>query len=323
MSKYIFLSIITISEATIGVFVKLTEGNIPIFSLNFYRVLFALVFIIIFIPFIDKEFWKLKRDNFKPVIIIGALIALQISLFNYAMSIAPIANVVIFWSISPFFVFLLSSFFLNEKVKKEHILVFVIAFIGLIIAKPLSSGYAIGNTISIFGGAVYAALITYMRYEGKTDQANLVFWYMLTATIILFPFLLIFEVGDLMKLIYYPSIGISLPVIFWVICLGMFSTGVAYFFITLVLKNIKAAVYSLVDVIVSPVVAGLFGYFIFNETPSSHTIIGGAFLILSGFILTAYMRDHDKHFIKKFIDVHIRRIEPDVIDKISENKTIK
>lgn len=323
MTQYIFLLLITLSEATIGVFVKLVDGNVPIFTLNFYRVFFALIFIIMVIPFLDKNFWKLKKENCKPVIIVGALIALQISLFNIAMTLAPIANVVIFWSGAPFFVFIFSSYFLKEKVKKEHIFIFLIALVGLVIAKPLAAGYALGNMIALFDGAVYAALITYMRYEGKTDEANLVFWYMLMATIILSPMVLVFGFGDLGKFLYYETLGFSLPVILWVICLGVISTGVAYLFITLVLKKIKAALYSLVDIVVSPVVAGLFGYFIFNEVPSIYTAIGACLLLFSGFILNAYMRDPHKNFIQKFIDKHIRRIDQDEIENITKEKIIK
>lgn len=323
MSNYIFLFLITISEATIGVFVKLVDGQVPIFSLNFYRVFFALILILLVVPFWDRKFYKLERDNLKPVFIIGALIALQISVFNLAMTLAPIANVVIFWSVSPFFVFIFSTLFLKEKVKSEHILVFVVAFAGILIAQPLSGGYALGNMIALFDGVVYAALITYMRYEGRTDSASLVFWYMLAATVYLLPAVFIFSSGNISQMINYPSLGFSVPVFFWVVCLGVLSTGVAYVFITLVLKTINATFYSLVDIIVSPIVAGFLGYFIFKEVPSGHTLAGATLLLASGFILTAYMRDQEKNFIQKFIDKHVRKAEIDEIGDITENKLIK
>lgn len=291
MSKYIFLLLVTLSEATIGVFVKLTGGNVPIFTLNFYRVLFALIFLLMVVPFIDKDFWKRAKNNLRPILIIGALIAAQISMFNIAMSMAPIANVVIFWSIAPFFVFIFSSFFLKEKIRKEHIFIFLIALTGILIAKPLSGGAALGNIIALIDGAVYAGLVTYMRFENKTESPGLVCWFMLMATIYLLPALFIFGVGDITHLIHYPALGISLPVILWVVCLGMISTGIAYLFITLSLKRIKASIYSLVDIIVSPVVAAFFGYIIFSEMPSSNMIYGGALLLISGFWLTNFMTE--------------------------------
>lgn len=289
MSKYIFLLIVTLAEATIGVFVKLTEHIIPIYTLNFYRVLFALIFLASVVPFVDKNFYKLTKKDIRPIVIIGALIALQISMFNIAMNMAPIANVVIFWSIAPFFVFIFSTLFLKEKIYKEHIFIFVVALIGIIIAKPLAGGHTLGNIIALIDGAVYAALVSYMRYENKTESPGLVFWFMLMATVYLFPFLLIFGPGELGTMIHYPSLQISVPVIVWAICLGIISTGVAYLFITLSLKKIKASIYSLVDIIVSPVVAATFGYFIFHEVPSSNMVYGGALLLISGFWLSYYM----------------------------------
>lgn len=289
MRKYIYLFIVTIAEATIGVFVKLVGGEVPVYTLNFYRVLFALIFLASVLPFVDGKFWHLPRKHIKPVLIIGVFIALQISMFNIAMTMAPIANVVIFWSIAPFFVFIFSTLFLKEKIYKEHIFIFLIALLGIIIAKPLSGGHEVGNIIALIDGAVYAALVSYMRYENKTESPGLVFWFMLMATVYLSPALFIFGPGNIGTFFHYTALNVNLPIILWVICLGVFSTGVAYLFITLSLKKIKASIYSLVDIIVSPIVAASFGYLIFNEVPSSNMIYGGALLLISGFWLNNYM----------------------------------
>ncbi len=291
MSKYIFLLLVTLSEATIGVFVKLTGGYIPIFTLNFYRVFFALLFLLAVVPFIDKNFWRIPRKHIRPILIIGLLIAAQISMFNIAMSLVPIANVVIFWSVAPFFVFIFSTLFLKEKIRKEHILIFLIALIGILIAKPFGGGNTLGNAIALIDGAVYATLVTYMRFEDKTESPGLVFWFMFMSCIYLLPAFFIFGPGDFSHIIHYSALGLQLPVILWVVCLGMISTGVAYLFITLTLKNIEASIYSLVDIIVSPIVAAFFGYLIFKEIPSINMIYGGVLLLISGFWLTNFMTE--------------------------------
>jgi len=324
MKEYISLLMVTLAEATIGVFVKLAGDAIPIFTLNFYRVFFAFLFLLIVMPFVSKEFLKIDKNDLKPILIIGLLIALQISFFNIAMSIAPIANVVIFWSVAPFFVFIFSTLFLKEKVKKEHILIFLIAFAGILIAKPLSGGDALGNVIALADGAIYAALVTYMRYEGKTDTANHVSWYMLMACIYLLPALFIFGPGDFTQTIYYATLGLNIPVIVWVVCLGMISTGVAYFFISLVLKKINASVYSLVDIIVSPIVAGFFGYLIFNEMPGKNMLFGAALLLLSGFWLSNYMSGKKSHWYNKIINRFTSKEELlDGENPLVENKQVK
>lgn len=315
---------VTLAEATIGVFVKLTGDAIPIFTLNFYRVFFAFLFLVMVLPFVSRDFLKIDKKDLKPILIIGLLIALQISFFNIAMSMAPIANVVIFWSVAPFFVFIFSTIFLKEKVKKEHVFIFLIAFLGILIAKPLSGGDALGNVIALADGAIYAGLVTYMRHQGKTDSVNHVSWYMLMACIYLSPALFIFGPGDFTQTIYYATIGLNVPVIVWVVCLGMISTGVAYFFISLVLKKINASVYSLVDIIVSPIVAGFFGYIIFNEVPHKNMIFGAALLLLSGFWLSNYMSGKKSHWYDKVIALFSKKEAPLEGDNpLVENKQVK
>src|SRR6056297_2359124 len=136
MNYILPLFIVTLAEASIGVFVKLTGSNVPIFTLNFYRVFFATIFLGIIIFLFKKEKIKYPKNNIKDTLVVGFLIALQISFFNVAMSLAPIANVVIFWSVAPFFTFIFSTIFLKEKPSKAHVLIFLLAIIGIFIAKP-------------------------------------------------------------------------------------------------------------------------------------------------------------------------------------------
>lgn len=75
----------------------------------------------------------------------------------------------------------------------------------------------------------------------------------------------------------------------WPVCLGVVSTGFAYFGISLVLKKISANIYSLVDIIVSPIVAATLGSLVFSEVPTQGMILGGGLLLLSGFWLTREM----------------------------------
>lgn len=289
MKTFLALFSVTLAEATIGVFVKLTGDAVPIYTLNFYRVLFAALFLALAMTFFSAERWRVPRDNLRDIVIVGVLVAAQISLFNIAMSMAPIANVVIFWSVAPFFVFIFSWLFLDEPAKRTHILVFIVAIAGLIVAKPLEGGHMAGNLIALVDGAVYAGLITFMRYERSTESTNDVFWYMLVAVVLLVPALFIFGPGDILSVSEFSLFGLDVPVLLWVIGLGVVSTGVAYFFITIALNRISANVYSLVDIVVSPIVAAVFGFLIFNEVPSTNVIYGGVLLLGSGFWLARSM----------------------------------
>ena len=289
MTTVLLLAFITVSEATIGVFVKLTDGAIPIQTLNFYALVFAAVFLGLALPLATKERLFFPWDNLTDTVLIGVLIATQISVFNYAMTLAPIANVVIFWSVAPFFVFMFSWAFLGEPAKRSYVLIFILAIVGLVVANPLAEGYMLGNLIALGDGAIYAAMVTYMRHEGKTETGNDIFWSMLAAALVLSPMLFIAGAGEVTLMIPYPTIGMELPVLLWAACLGVVSTGFSYFGISIVLKRVSANGYALVDIIVSPIVAAVLGYLVFGEVPAMSMVYGGALLLASGFWLTREM----------------------------------
>lgn len=293
MNKYFPLIFVTIFEALIGIWVKLVGDAVPIFTLNFYRVFFAFLSLLIIVPFVDKKFLKLKKWDIKSTIFIGFLIALQISLFNIAMKLAPIANVVILWSVYPFFVFIFSWIFLDEKVKKTHILILILGLIGVIITRPFSglTEHILGNSISLFGGLVFGALITYMRKEDKTNSTGIVFWFFLFSTLFLLPMVFIFGPGNLFEFqerILFNTI-FNVPIILWVLGLGIISTGITYLLMTFALQKISANVYSLIDILASPIAAIIFAFIILNEIPSYNMVFGGAVLLISALWLAIYL----------------------------------
>jgi drug/metabolite transporter (DMT)-like permease len=296
MKTILLLLLITVSEATIGVFVKLTDGRIPIHTLTFYAMSFAAIFLFAARWLATRQRPRFPAGNVKDTVIIGVLIAAQGGFFNFAMSLVPIANAVIFWSIAPFFVFVFSWTFLGEKAKRSYMLIFGLAMVGVILANPLGDGYMLGNLIALSTGAIYAAMVTYMRHEGMTETGNDIAWSLLIAAVVLSPSLLVFGSGAPLEAIRYPGLGgVDLPVLTWALGLGIISTGFAYFGISIVLKSISANIYSLVDIIVSPVVAATFGWLIFSEVPGNRTIFGGALLLVAGFWLTREMSRGKEH----------------------------
>jgi drug/metabolite transporter (DMT)-like permease len=289
MRTGLLLLLITLSEATIGVFVKLTGGLIPIQTLNFYALSLAAAFLLTTLRISTGHRLHLPFGNLKDVVVIGVLIATQISVFNYAMTLVPIANAVIFWSIAPFFTFIFSAVFLDERARPIHVAIFAVALAGIVIAQPLESGEMLGNLVALGDGAIYAAMITYMRHEGKTETGNDIAWSMLVAALLLAPSLWLFGTGDVTALVPAELLPFDMPVVAAVGGLGLISTGFAYFGISLVLKTIDANLYSLVDIIVSPVVASFLGFLVFREIPGPGMVLGGALLLGSGFWLTREM----------------------------------
>jgi drug/metabolite transporter (DMT)-like permease len=284
--------IVTLAEASIGIFVKLVDGQIPIWTLNFFRVFFATLTIAPLLWLLRRESLRFPDKNWRDILLIGALIATQISLFNLAMTLAPVANVVVFWSVAPFFVFIFSSLFLHERPHWSYAFVFLVALIGIVIAEPISFGQGnwtnvqLGNALALVTGAVYAALVTYLRSEGRSETRVDIFWSMLAASVYLLPGAFLYGFGSAFAASSTTMWGAELPVLTWAVGLGVFSTGFSFFFISLVLRQISANIYSLIDIIVSPIIAAFLAWLIFTESPSQDTVLGGALLLTAGAILT-------------------------------------
>jgi len=289
MRTVLLLAMITVSEATIGVFVKLVDGRIPITTLNFYALAFAAAFLLVTVPRATGRPLEFPTDNLRDTLVIGVLIATQISVFNYAMTLAPIANVVIFWSVAPFFSFLFAWVFLGERPRLSYAAIFALALVGIVIAKPLAGGHVVGNLVALADAAIYAAMVTYLRHEGRTESDVDIPWQMMVAAVVLAPSLPLVGPGEPLATIAYPALGVELPVLLWAAGLGIVSTGVAYLGIAMVLRRIRADTYTLVDVIVSPVVAATFGWLVFGEVPGTGMIAGGAVLLVSGAWLSREM----------------------------------
>lgn len=59
------LALITVSEATIGVFVKLTDDRIPVQTLTFYAMAFAAAFLFIARGLVNRQWPRFPRGNVK------------------------------------------------------------------------------------------------------------------------------------------------------------------------------------------------------------------------------------------------------------------
>ena len=259
---------------TIGVLVKLIDGNIHFMTLNFYRVFLGFVFLLLIVPFIDKNCFKITKKDAKEYILIGLLYAVALSLYTSANLFAPIQNVVLINYSYPFFVLIFAYFILKEKITKTKIITLVIAFIGLSIINPFNhTPNNIGNIMSLVGAVFYAILITEMRKEDKNHSIGDVLWFFFFGTLFLLPFPFIYGIGN----IY--------PVINYVLMLGFVSTGLAYLLYNLALEKIEAETGSIIATMITPLVSIILAILIIDETINNRVIIGGIIVIASGIYL--------------------------------------
>lgn len=185
-----------------------------------------------------------------------------------------IANSTILTKISPIFTVIFAAIFLKEKIKKIHIISFIIAFIGVIlVVKPTGSSYALlpslAAILSAFLGAGVATCIRTLRK--KENPNTIVFFYAFFSMCLSVPLIIIhFQMPTEYQLIVLLSAGISSTV-------TQFTLTFAYRFAAA--KEISVYNYS------SIIFVTLLGYVIWGDMPDKLAFLGYAFIIGGALLL--------------------------------------
>jgi len=256
----------------IGVLVKLIGNTIPPMTLNFTRLLIGLITVTLMIPFLEKDFLKVTREELKSYAIIGFLMATAFSMFVIANLLAPVSNVSLITSTYVIFTAIFALVFLKENITIYHIIAMIMAIAGLTIINPFTLEKALGNYIALAQAVVFAGVVVYIRKVEKHFHYKSIFWFFLFATIFLAPF------G-----FYYGFENIT-SVLIYLIPLGVFSTGIGYFLFAYGIQKIDAETSALLTLAVFPPSAIILAYFIINEPIDLRIIIGAAILLIAGII---------------------------------------
>ena len=255
------------------VLVKVT-GEYALGEILFFRSLFGLIPIFFLIPKNRlKNFYKTQKISLHFYRSLFGTIAMA-SIF-IALRNLELAETVAMTFAGPIFVTLFSIFFLSEKVRLTRWSAVVIGFIGVIfISRP---GFETANIFYIFpiifclGFAAVCILIRKLTLYGESV------W------LIAFYFTLVSGLAGLATL---PFGGWLIPTkidFILLVLIGIFGS-VANLLLT---QSYKLAEVSLTTPLkyLALVYAIAFGFFIFQEIPSSYTILGAALIVISSLII--------------------------------------
>jgi drug/metabolite transporter (DMT)-like permease len=267
-----------LSFSTMGALLKLAsmEGlNAP--ELVFYRSLFSLPVVL---------FWVLKRESLtslkpnRPLAHVwrSCLGLLSMGLTFQALILLPLADATAINFTAPIFATILSFLILREDVGLHRWGAVVLGFIGvLIVARPGGSSLPVlGIAIALVGAVGQAGVTTTLRHLQRSENvAAIVFWFAIAGIV----------VGGLLMPFFGRLHG--LPALALVVAGGL-AGGVGQLLMT---SSLRAPVS-----VVSPfdylqiVAATIYGWLLFSDVPSLHTILGAVLIAGSG-IYTA-LREH-------------------------------
>tara|TARA_B100000427_G_scaffold261098_1_gene225559 strand:- start:3789 stop:4670 length:882 start_codon:yes stop_codon:yes gene_type:complete len=266
---YMFMSVCAFS--LMDVIVKWSDAY-PVGQVLFFRGFCGLIPILSLIPRDRyRDFYKTGRPILHIKRCLSGLIAI-VAIF-IALRKLPLATVVSISFAAPIFTTLFSIYFLNEKVGLYRWLAVIVGFIGiLIISEPGFSSlniYYIYPIIFCFGLSYVAIAIKQLSSSEPIWLIGFYFSFSIMVTS-LFTIPQGWVMPNFIDLILLSLIGI----------LG----GVANLLLS---QSYKLAEVSLVTPLkyLALVFAIIFGYFIWNEIPTSKTLFGASLVIISSIII--------------------------------------
>jgi len=267
-----------ISFSTMGALLKLAsvEGmNAP--ELVFYRSLFSLPVVL---------FWVLKAESLaalkpnRPLAHVwrSALGLVSMGLVFQALILLPLAEATAINFTAPIFATILSFIILREDVRIHRWTAVMVGFVGvLVVARPGGSSLpALGLGIALAGALCQAGVTTTLRQIQRSENVSaIVFWFAVAGIL----------VGGLLMPVFGQVHGARA---FTLVLAGGLMGGVGQLLMT---SSLRAPVS-----VVSPfdylqiVGATMFGWLLFSDVPTMHTLLGATLIALSG-IYTAW-REH-------------------------------
>ncbi|MGL5657314.1 MAG: DMT family transporter [Fusobacteriaceae bacterium] len=271
---YIGLNLLaTCFLATGGIFVKLSA--LPPIATGFYRILFSIIALYPLVK-IDLQSVKIDKKDLLLLLCGGAFLGLDLIAWNKAMYLTSMANANLLTNFVPFTIIPVSYFLYKKKVSKTFMVGLIVTFIGLIVLMlgkldPSPENFK-GDMLAFLASIFYAFfLLTVSDLRKRMYASTIMFISAFGGVIVLFIAMILSE-G-----IQYPQSMVELiPLLALTVCSQIFGQGLLSYCIGKI-----DVVLSSVLLLIQPVVAAVYSYFIFEESIMFQEAIG-IFIILIG-----------------------------------------
>ena len=274
----------TFFGSLMGVFMRLAQSDINVFTASFLR--FGIGFVIILPYLFYSKFNVYKTNNIKLHFIRGIINVPTMYVGFAALMFIPLEQIQGLHFVVPLIVTFLAVFFFKEKIRFARISALIIGLIGmLVMLRPGIIEMNIGVYMVLFSSLVWSFIIIITKFLSKTDSPITILTYQYSL-VTFFSFFIVIFFWEM------PS-----SIIFLYTFLAALSGTVLH--LALIYS------YKLVDLtliqpftFLSLIWASLFGYYIFGEEPDIFTWLG-AIIIFSGVLIIFYRESYLKKDIAK------------------------
>lgn len=224
-----------------------------------------------------------KRD-FKAILLSSFFMGAHWITYFYALHLSSVAIGMLSLFTYPVITALLEPLFFKTTLNKMHILLGIIALIGIYFLAPefnLNSNITKGVLFGLLSSVFYAFRNIMMKQKIARYQGSMLMFYQLVIiSLMLWPVIFLFRPQPTSE--------------DWmaILALALFTTAVGHTLFVRSFKNFSIGTASIMSSI-QPVYGVLFGLFLLHEIPSENTLIGG-FLILSTVVIESVQSNKRK-----------------------------
>lgn len=264
----------------IGIFVKLTT-RMPLGSIIFYRLLFGLIAIALFIACCHHLSELRLRQKKQYILLLGLLQAGTMLSYFISVKHTSVSIAVLLLYTAPVYVTLLSPLLLKEDINRRSIFALAIAIIGVILVirpdtlfQDVDYTYLIGLAAGLVSGLFYGGMTLTSRYlkdyyTGTTQAA----WALLITLLIFSPYS-----AAITAKILLDNLGV-------LVLFGLISTALALILYLNGLMQVRAQSASIIALL-EPASAVVFAYLILSEPVTASMLAGGALILLGAIIIS-------------------------------------
>ena len=274
----------TFFGSLMGVFMRLAQSDINVFTASFLR--FGIGFVIILPYLFYSKFNVYKTNNIKLHFIRGIINVPTMYVGFAALMFIPLEQIQALHFIVPIIVTFLAVFFFKEKIRFARISALIIGLIGmLVMLRPGIIEMNIGVYMVLFSSLVWSFIIIITKFLSKNDSpiTILTYQYSLVTFFSLFIVIFFWEMPSSIIFLYTFLAALSGTVL---------HLALIYSYKLVDLTLIQPFTF------LSLIWASLFGYYIFGEEPDIFTWLG-AIIIFSGVLIIFYRESYLKKDIAK------------------------
>ena len=287
----IILILISIfAGSTMGVLIKFAQNDVSIYIAAFLRFLIGFIFIF---PYILKTKFKVYKTSNIVLHIIRSLLNYPAMLLTFsALMLVPYEKISALNFLVPFFVTILAVLFLKENIRIYRISALFIGFIGmLIILRPGIIDISLGIQMVLVATFFWSVIIILTKQLTNKDSSITILVYMYTFMTFL----------TLITAIIFWQTPTANSIIY--LSLAAFVGTISHFSINHAFKLVDVSMtqpFSFIGLII----ASLYGYFLFDESPDIYTWLGAIVIFIGIIIITIRELKLDKELVRAKVNIN-------------------